>query len=64
MQEKKLLTDIGESAPRLLSRKKEAESIDAIVNMIGFDLCEDEEFIGGSADQTLSFKLKIYEMKQ
>lgn len=53
------LTDIGESAPRLLSRKNEAESIDATVNMTGFDWSEEETFIGGSDDQTLPFIFKI-----
>lgn len=52
------LTDIGESAPKLLSRKNEAESIDATVNITGFDWSEDT-FIGGSDDQTLPFTFKI-----
>ena len=49
---------MGESAPRLLSRKKEAESIDATVNIMDFDFSEKEVSIGGSADQTLPFKSK------
>ena len=47
------LTEIGESAPRLLSRKNEAESIDATVNKMGLDCCKDEMLIGGRDDQTL-----------
>lgn len=53
-----MLTDIGDSAPRLLSRKNDAESIDVIVNIIGFAFGEDKILIGGSADQTLPFKLR------
>lgn len=41
------LTDIGDSAPKFLSRKNEAESIDATVNIIGLDWFEDESLIGG-----------------
>lgn len=54
--EKKQLTDIGESAPRLLSRKKEAASIEATVNIIGFAFFDDETIIGGNADQTLQVR--------
>lgn len=36
----------------LLSRKKDAESIEATVRMMGLDLSE-EILIGGSDDQTL-----------
>jgi len=50
-----VLTEIGESAPRLLSRKKEAESIEATANIMGLDGFEDEMLIGGRDDQTLSF---------
>lgn len=49
------LTDIGESAPMLLSRKNEAESIDATVKITGFPWSDDEVLIGWSADQTLPF---------
>lgn len=52
------LTDIGESAPRLLSRKNEAESIDATVNIMGLLLSE-EVLIGGSDDQTLPFIITV-----
>jgi hypothetical protein len=31
------LTEIGDSAPKFLSRKNEAESIDATVNIIGLE---------------------------
>lgn len=54
--ENKQLTDIGESAPMLTSRKKEAASIEATVNIIGFAFFDDEVFIGGSADQTLQLE--------
>lgn len=47
------LTEIGESAPRLLSRKNEEESIDATVNIMGLDCSLDELLIGGRDDQTL-----------
>lgn len=47
------LTEIGESAPRFLSRKNEAESIDATVNIRGLEGFEDEMLIGGRDDQTL-----------
>lgn len=57
------LTDIGDSAPRLLSRKNDAESIDVIVNKIGFAFGEDKILIGGSADQTLPFKLRYQGQK-
>lgn len=53
-----VLTDIGDSAPRLLSRKNDAVSMDVMVNKIGFAFGEDEILIGGSADQTLPFKLR------
>lgn len=55
-------TDIGESAPRLLSRKNEAESIDATVNIMGFPWSE-EVLIGGSDDQTLPFIITIQKLK-
>lgn len=55
--EKKQLTDIGESAPILLSRKKEAVSIEATINITGFAFSDDEMAIGGSADQTLSLQI-------
>lgn len=48
------LTDIGESAPRLLSRKKDAESIDATNNIMGLDQYDNDILIGGREDQTLS----------
>lgn len=48
------LTDIGESAPRLLSRKKDAESIDATNNIMGLDWYDNDILIGGREDQTLS----------
>lgn len=57
------LTDIGDSAPRFLSRKKEAESMDVITKTIGFGLGEEDKLIGGSADQTLPFKLNIQRSK-
>lgn len=57
------LTDIGESAPKLLSRKNDAESMDATVSTIGLRLLEDETSIGGSEDQTLYFITKILETK-
>lgn len=41
-----------------MSRKNDAESIDVIVNKIGFAFGEDEILMGGSADQTLPFKLR------
>lgn len=44
---------MGESAPMLLSRKKEAESMEATVRMTGLDWSEEEVLIGGSDDQTL-----------
>jgi len=47
------LTEIGESAPRLLSRKNEAESMEATVNKMGLDCCKEEVLIGGRDDQTL-----------
>lgn len=47
-------TDIGESAPRLRSRKKEAESSDATAKIIGL-VGTDDMFIGGSEDHTLPF---------
>lgn len=56
---KNKLTDIGESAPRFLSRKKDAESIDATASIIGLDCSDDEIFIGGSDDQTLPFIMKM-----
>lgn len=49
------LTEIGDSAPKFLSRKNEAESIDATVNIIGLEWFVDELLIGGSDDQTLPF---------
>lgn len=55
------LTDIGESAPKLLSRKNDAESMEAKVSTIGLRLLEEETLIGGSEDQTLSFKTKLLE---
>lgn len=55
------LTDKEDSAPRLLSRKNEAESIDATVNIIGFLLPEDEIFSAGRADQTLPFIFELHE---
>lgn len=54
--QKNKLTDNGESAPILLSRKNDAESIEAITNKIGFGGFTDETFIGGSDDQTLPFR--------
>ena len=58
------LTDKGESAPRLLSRKNEAESIDDTANTIGFSLLEAETFVVGRADQTLPFIFKLYVKKK
>lgn len=55
---KNKLTDIGESAPRFLSRKKDTESNDA-ASIIGLDCSDDEIFIGGSDDQTLPFIMKM-----
>lgn len=52
------LTDKGDCAPKLLSRKNEAESIDATVNKMGF---EDETFVVGNADKTLPFIFKLHE---
>lgn len=57
------LTDIGDSAPRLLSRKNEAESIDATVKIIGFELSEDEILIGRSDDHTLPFIIRMWNVK-
>lgn len=48
------LTDMDESAPRLWSRKKEAESRDAIAKTIGL-VGLDDMFIGGREDHTLPF---------
>jgi hypothetical protein len=48
------LTEIGESAPRLMSRKKEKESIEATVNIMGLGGFLDEMLTGGRDDQTLS----------
>lgn len=48
-------TDKGESAPGLLSRKKDAESMDATTNKIGLG-CPDVILIGGSEDKTLPFR--------
>lgn len=56
---KKEPTDMGESAPILLSRKKDAESIEATANITGLDFSEDK-LIGGSADQTLPFKVGVH----
>jgi len=39
-----------------LSRKKEAESMDATTNIIGFVASEEAPFKGGSDDQTLPFR--------
>lgn len=49
------LTDKGESAPRPLSRKKEAESIVAIASIVGLAISEDDSMMGGRDDQTLPF---------
>jgi hypothetical protein len=60
---------MGESAPMLLSRKNEAESIDATVSITGLDWSDEETLIGGRDDQTLPFtiekqKLTIYGNKK
>lgn len=47
------LTDKGESAPILWSRKNDAESMDVIANMRGFVDLESVIFIDGREDQTL-----------
>ena len=57
------LTDIGESAPRLLSRKNDAASIEATVSIMGLGWFEDELLIGGSADQTLPFMIKMNKIR-
>jgi hypothetical protein len=49
---------MGESAPRLLSRKNEAESIDATVSIIGLDWSDEETLIGGRDDQTLPLTIE------
>lgn len=54
---------MGESAPRLLSRKNEAASIVATANITGLGLPDDETLIGGSDDQTLPFITKIAKIK-
>lgn len=54
---------MGESAPRLLSRKKAAESIAATNNMMGLDWADAKILIGGSDDQTLPFIVMIREIK-
>lgn len=58
------LTDIGESAPRLLSLKNDAASIEATVSIMGLRCFEDELLIGGSADQTLPFMIKMNKIRQ
>lgn len=57
------LTDIGESAPRLLSRKNDAASIEATVSIMGLDWFEDELLIGGTADQTLPFIIRMNKIR-
>ena len=42
-----------------MSRKKDAESMEATANMIRLDDSEDKILIGGSADHTLPFILQI-----
>lgn len=52
------LTDMGDSAPRLLSRNNEAESIEATAKITGLGDSDDETLIGGRDDQTLPLKFK------
>lgn len=56
LQDRKL-TERGDSAPRFLSRKNDAESMDAMASIIGFDWLAFETLIGGSEDQTLYFEI-------
>lgn len=50
------LTEIEDSAPRLRSRKRDAESWDATTIIIGLRGSLEETFIGGKEDHTLPFR--------
>lgn len=55
---------MGESAPRLRSRKNDAESWDAVTIIIGFWCFVDELLIGGNEVHTLPFKHENQKLKQ